>query len=508
MFKVAVFSDSIRSPESLVYNELNKVGNYLQHPKPAAPYKVSELFREHGYESTVFDYFSLWKQDDLLDTLEKYSEGMPLLLAFSLTLNGDKYYTDFLTQYCKTIKQRFPNAIVIVGGIRPYFDLDAIKKFADILYIGRSLNLLMDSIHHKFFDNLFGKKFEPIVVQHKDNENLMDDPVVHKFYSNDNWSSTDVAMFETSLGCKFNCTFCNYDFRAVKDPKIASIDRLVEYFNNAKEHGVTHFFAADDTVNESDDKMDILYTAIKQLDFTPKIAAYARQDVLNAKPKQVEKMSEIGLHNLFFGIESFNYDANKLIRKGAESNKILKTLKNIKDIDSNFFIHANMILGLAGDNEQSIRYHNEHILSQGLVDSVKYRALNLKDYGEEHLWQYQSDIDKNPEKYGYIVKDAKRIQKSKNESIIVWRNEWTDYNKMTELQTELAEFNDKTFGITSSIGNWSFTCLQALGAINNPKDFKKDFETNIGFKWGHVYNNNPVNNAVERYIDIKRKCDK
>ena len=134
--------------------------------------------------------------------------------------------------------------------------------------------------------------------------------------------------------------------------------------------------------------------------------------------------------------------------------------------------------------------------------------MNLKDYGEEHLWQYQSDIDKNPEKYGYIVKDAKRIQKSKNESIIVWRNEWTDYNKMTELQTELAEFNDKTFGITSSIGNWSFTCLQALGAINSPKDFKKDFETNIGFKWGHVYNNNPVNNAVERYIDIKRKCDK
>ena len=79
---------------------------------------------------------------------------------------------------------------------------------------------------------------------------------------------------------------------------------------------------------------------------------------------------------------------------------------------------------------------------------------------------------------------------------------------MIDLQKELADYNDKTFGITSSIGNWSFTCLQALGAINNPKDFKKDFETNIGFKWGHVYNNNPVNDAVERYIETKCKNDK
>ena len=40
----------------------------------------------------------------------------------------------------------------------------------------------------------------------------MDNPVVHKFYKNDTWMPHDVPIFETGIGCKFNCTFCNYDF--------------------------------------------------------------------------------------------------------------------------------------------------------------------------------------------------------------------------------------------------------------------------------------------------------
>ena len=104
-FKVAVLSDSMAvsnsdlkdNPQSFIH------GNNLQHAKPSAPYKVSELFREHGYTSTVFNYFSQWEQQDIIDTLVKYSEGYPLIIAYSVTLNNGDQYLNKLEDFTKDI---------------------------------------------------------------------------------------------------------------------------------------------------------------------------------------------------------------------------------------------------------------------------------------------------------------------------------------------------------------------------------------------------------------------
>ena len=106
MFKVAVLSDSMAVSNSDLKNNPTSFihGNNLQHAKPSAPYKVSELFREHGYTSTVFNYFSQWPQHDIIDTLVKYSEGYPLLIAYSVTLNNGDAYLQKLENFTKLIK--------------------------------------------------------------------------------------------------------------------------------------------------------------------------------------------------------------------------------------------------------------------------------------------------------------------------------------------------------------------------------------------------------------------
>ena len=200
-FKVAVLSDSMAvsnsdlkdNPQSFIH------GNNLQHAKPSAPYKVSELFREHGYTSTVFNYFSQWEQQDIIDTLVKYSEGYPLIIAYSVTLNNGDQYLNKLEDFTSLIKDNIPGSVTILGGVRNFEDANRYKKIGDVLYIGRSMPLLMKDIHNREFDNLIGKKFDPLVITYPNNENLMDTPVVHKFYNNDTWMPHDVPIFESLI---------------------------------------------------------------------------------------------------------------------------------------------------------------------------------------------------------------------------------------------------------------------------------------------------------------------
>lgn len=498
-FKIAVFSDSMKKSIKDIRNDFKThaiIGNWLQHARPAAPYKVSELFIEHGYQSTVFNYFSIWQEEELLDVLEKYSEGKPLLCAFSLTLNSDLFYINKIQNFIKNIKQRCPGSIAIVGGIRPNFNT---KKYqiGDVMYKGRSMDLLMKSIHDRIFDNLIGKEFDTIVIGHDDDKNLMDDPVVHKFYDQDLWTNTDVAMFETSLGCKFNCTFCNYDFRNIKNPKIASINKLTEFFVDAKNRGITHFFAADDTINETDDKIEIIHTAVKESGITPSIAAFTRQDIMYAKPYQIEKMSQSGITNLFFGIESFNYNANKLIRKGSDPEKIINNLKNIKSFNPEFFIHGAIILGLTGDNKDSIKKYIDISLTEKLLDSVSLIPLILRDYEEMNMWEFQSELDTHPEKYGYKIFTDQNGKTT-------WSNDWTNKNEMNRFYDSMLRYILKNYGLHTQLGVWSFNCLKALGVLPSTITLKEDFIKNIGVKMSHTLQNSPIDIAIRKYIENKK----
>jgi hypothetical protein len=505
MFKVAVLSDSMAVSNSDLKNNPTSFihGNNLQHAKPSAPYKVSELFREHGYTSTVFNYFSQWDQQDIIDTLVKYSEGYPLLIAFSVTLNNGDSYLKRLADFTKLIKEHIPGTITILGGIRNFENTDRYTDIGDVLYIGRSIPLLMKDIHNRLFDELINKKFDTMVMRYPDNENRMDDPVIHKFYKNDTWLPHDVPIFETSIGCKFNCTFCNYDFRNIKNPKMSAIDSLVEFFNNANSFGITNFYSADDTINETDEKIDTLHQAVKELDFTPTIASFARQDVLYNKPDRIEKMSEAGLTSLFFGIETVNYEANKLIRKGSSPERILETLKQIKSVNPNFFLFSGMIIGLTHDSENSIRHYNDVMLSERLLDGLSYMPLRIME--DETMWDWQSEIDKNPEKYGYkIKKGASKKRAFRSSDNAFWSNDWTDYAGAQQLRDDLFEHNLQRFGYNSMVGNWAYTCLKALGVVDDVVTWPDKFKDNIGYKPVHTLMNSPVDKAIQQYIQTKK----
>jgi hypothetical protein len=505
-YKVAVLSDTEKKTSRDRQNMptlYNLTTDNHTHARPAAPYKVSELFIEHGYESTVFNYMMYWDQDILLDTLEKYSEGKPLLCAFSLTFNNTSQYVEFITKLVKKIKERCPGSITIIGGVRDFYNIDLLKQCGDVIYKGRSINLFMKSIHDRLFDTLIDTKFEPFVIEHPDDANLPDNPIVHKFYDHDIWESTDVAMFETTIGCKFNCTFCNYDFRNMKNPIVSTVDSLAEFFESAKNKNITHFFACDDTINETDEKINNIHAAVKEVGIDPTITAFTRQDVIAGRPHQMEILSQAGITNLVFGIESFNYNANKRVRKGVKGEKILENLALLKSIDPNFHLQGHLIFGLSGDNKESIKKYIDLSLEQRLLDCIAVINLHFRHYGEMHdMWEFQSDIEKDPAKFGYKIKIPEQNQEN-NFEFVWWENEWTNRDDIKEFNTEMINHIIDTYGLTAQVTGWTYNCLKALGVVSNPVNAPSEYREKVGFKLQHLLYNDPIDKAIDNYIKKK-----
>lgn len=507
-FKVAILSDTMyaNNPDIVAnpqdYNQ--NIGHNLQHARPAGPGIVSEIFIDHGYYSTVFNYYSYWNREELLETLETYSEGYPLLVAFSMTLNTGKVYIDKLTSFVHELKERIPGSVTIVGGIRHYEDFEKFKPFGDLIYFGRSTNLLRKSIHDGLFEEVIGTTFEPKEIRHPNLANLPDSPVVHKFFEQDLWEEHDVGIFETSLGCKFDCTFCNFDFRRMKNPETAEVDRLVEYFHDAKKYGVTHFYTADDTINETDKKIDLLDEATKELDWDVHIGGFARLEMFRNRPDRIDKFSRIGLHSMNFGIETFGEEAGKLIRKNAKPDEILQTLADLKSANPNFFLFSTFIVGLTKDSEENIYKYNDIVLEKKLLDGLHYFPLAI--YEDNYMWDWQSHIDKEPEKYGYkIISNMSLESSSVGSPRNIWKNDWIDYHGAKKLRNKLYDHNITKHKLHTQIANWTYTCMKAAKFVTSPTTFPAELYTKFGRTVEQTFHDTPTDRLIYRYIDKKKK---
>ena len=105
-----------------------------------------------------------------------------------------------------------------------------------------------------------------IYTNHDYNYDLEKPISYSRFKPDDFLGPTDVIGFEVALGCKFNCSFCNYPLRGSKTLYMNCEEQLYYTMQHAyDEYGITHFYVADDTINEADDKLQLLVDVVKRL---------------------------------------------------------------------------------------------------------------------------------------------------------------------------------------------------------------------------------------------------
>ena len=390
--------------------------------RPLAPFALHEVFHKRNIPSTVINYTDFWHPVTLIEMFEKWVTRMsvknPVIVCSTLfnnyMLSGDNTVTAFI----KHVKKEY-NIKLIIGGPINLIDYSLDSVIPDAVFQGRSLHLFerwLDGAE-PLPDTL--TTVNGVQKYHSKSNVVTEDPIVPELFDDYCLHKNDILNFETRLGCKFNCTFCNFEFRNAKKVNDASVAKLERFFRIANvRYGIDVFSCVDDTFNEDDNKIQTLHTATGMLDYKPCIVGYNRFDIMMAKPYQAELLDECGFHGHYFGIETLNREASKLIRKGIRKQRAYDFMRFMRDSFPHWHTCAGYIVGIPGEEPDEAIETMAYIAENKLLKSIIPNSLGLyRIPGNEHNY---SEMSKNPEKFGI------QLTKEKTGNDVFWTSATTD----------------------------------------------------------------------------------
>lgn len=405
-----------------------------------AGYRLRTEGRKHGHETFVIDTAPSMSWDELTTLLDSVVTEKTLMLGFSIAwLDGyqntdinwvnDKFFNDLRVKYPHV---KFvcggPGGPWIKGSQIVYRNCDwVLVGFSDISYT-KLLDLFSGKPNHglKYFvDTDNGKK----VVQSDINHKIMNpDEIETVLDVEDNFLSYQPVPLEVARGCIFRCSFCSHPFQGAKD--YDSYQRTPESLarelrRNYEQFGTTRYILMDDTFNDSMEKLDRLHRAIdmaKLPDF--KFMSYLKPELLATKPEMIDKMKALGVSGGFLGMESMNNESRKAVKKGMDFDRVADAVKLFRQ-RTNVKLEASFIVGLPHDTVDNQYKTLAYMIKNQDEFCVSWHFTGLGMYVDKY-GKGASEIDNNPEKFGYKVVNRISVIPGAPGHFIHWENEFMD----------------------------------------------------------------------------------
>ena len=410
--------------------------------KSAGPFRLATELRSAGFSTQCVDIGPLRTVDKLdlyQKIIDKFVGKDTLWLGISTTffekilgipiqrislqddvISEKVFELGFLKNILDMCREKNPKIKFIIGG-GFYFNLHAYDFYH---FRGNADRELVEFTKWCADDNYNPKikRLGKIIECDKDYVNFHKSTI--KWEKQDIINPNDVLPIEIARGCIFKCKFCNFPLTGkTKGDWIKNYDVLLEeLIYNYENFGTTKYMFADDTYNDSVEKITGLYENVySKLPFKLEFTTYLRLDLLHRFPHTAEILKESGLKATMFGIETNNPVSAKAIGKGLDFNKQMDLLRELKQTHfKDIVTHSGFILGLPGDTIESMNNLNKTLMdpNQGALDNWIFKALALNP--KELSWQkqYFSVFDLEHEKYGYqmIEEDIYHPR------IIKWKN--------------------------------------------------------------------------------------
>jgi len=418
----------------------------------AGAYRLRTYLSMHGYDIEVIDYMCMFTTDELIKLVkDRYTDDM-WFVGFSVTF--DQRSNVILWRQLRAL---YPKLKIIVGAPEPRKETFILNEEAakniDMLFYGHAENSLLE--YCKF---LSGER--PDWPSSRTDNGLeyviSDDRFPYKEYSDMSiqWMPDDPVKFvravpmEISRGCIFKCKFCRFPMIGKKKyDYVRSVDNMAgEFRRNWEMFGIRSYLFADDTLNDTNQKLDDIAEAIRLADVDVTFSAHIRYDLLWSNPEMIDKLCDLGMHTAVLGIESFYEPARKAVGKGLTNDQIIHILGRFKKAKHDLFINNNFIIGLPGESVEHIYKTAEWLDQQdhAYIDGWHWNPLSINK--QEHL---TSEFERHPEEHGYTV----------NEDQYYWHSKDMDSIKAKSMAVELNANRDRTSRLYSFIN----TDLLAMG---------------------------------------------
>lgn len=224
-------------------------------------------------------------------------------------------------RFAHLIKEKFPNSKVILGGPGTYSEEFVDWNIIDSICVGDGelaiLTMLMD-----IKNNILQKKYIGDPVAHLD---MIPFPSRHKLHGaqggnifayNKNYKEGGSTVLVTSRGCPFKCAFCGSPFFTSQNEGIRArspINIYQEIKQVIEKYNIRQFRISDELFLFDKSRVLKICDLIGPLDIVWRISTRVKPfdyDVVKA-------MYEAGCKEVSFGIESFDDDVLKMLKKGT-----------------------------------------------------------------------------------------------------------------------------------------------------------------------------------------------
>ena len=441
-------------------------------------YRIRTELESQGYNVKVIDYFHSLSLEDITDAFKKYVSKETLWVGFSTTFFNTSQLLQDKKEFFTSLREEY-NVPFVIGGAKAMVEF---LDFADIFVTGYAddATLAITKYLDRKDTNLIFKDYKgkKIVDSNHtyDKKDLSSIPVIWK--DEDIITPNQSLPMEIARGCIFNCAFCNFPLnnKSKFDYIRAKEDMYAEFMRNYEKFGTTNYWFMDDTYNDSMVKLELMHDVITSLPFKIKFDTYVKPELLVRWPDQIDLLVESGLRGASFGLESYNKQTRQAIQKGADVEKVLDAIGNMKQKSKGQVkVQVNLIVGLPHQSEESIRESRERVVTDPNIDLWYWYPLLI--HSKEHH-EYHSPIDRNPEKYGYKVHHQKRLLKNTlagktNAWMTVWKNEHMNAIKAGRIADDLRQMDDKY----QKVAGWTCGSVTSLGL-----DLDDHYNTHDGFR--------------------------
>jgi hypothetical protein len=454
-------------------------------------HKVAHVLRQEGFEVAVINHLSVFSVEEIKHLLSNLVSDQTLFVGVNnfyylacqeLLLNEKtggieiregqqgsilphgKIYNQEIKQLIRSIN---PQCRLVCGGpnqIDAEFNRDfdyVVIGYAEMSVVNLARHLQSKSVP---LDKSYRSIYGPRIINDPKAEGYDFSQSQMQYQMIDAVLPGETLYLEIGRGCIFNCSFCSFPMNGKKKfDYIRHRDLIVdELIDNYEKFKTTKYLIVDDTFNDSYEKCEMIYEIAQALPFKIEYWAFIRLDLLAAKPEAINLLIDSGCRGMYFGIETFNSRTATAIRKGGSREKLMQTIKHIKQTwGKHVSLHGSFILGLPYESVESMQTTIEYLMSdKNQLDSWQIQALRLKhkDYHKNTNPGFLSDLDRNYEKYGYrpTGKFDETLYSGTNErkssEIMLWENDYTNFEDMRALanQTRNLSRQNKRIVVTNN----------------------------------------------------------
>jgi radical SAM superfamily enzyme YgiQ (UPF0313 family) len=372
--------------------------------RPLGVHRIAHYLREQNWDIEVIDWANHWPLEKLQELFRSRYTTDTVFVGFGQLFS---MWPQIMEDFGQWIKTNYPTVTLISGsGVNPAFTSRCIdyyiQGYGEYAMVELLAYISGSGPRPVFNLNIPGGR-KVISAIHNYPAFPMRDLTV-RYEDRDFIESTDWLTMEFSRGCMFECDFCNMPALGVKDDHTRAVDNFKEQMRDTYDRfGVKNYVVADETFNDSTEKIIKYADAVEELDFTPWFSGYIRADLLTTRPADKEHLLRMNFLGQYYGIESFNYKSAKIVGKGLKTERLQQGLIAARQY---FETHnrelyrgtCSFIVGLPHETRETLENTFSWLTNNWQGQCFNIHKLSIAANDNINL---QSGISSNMGKYGY-----------------------------------------------------------------------------------------------------------